>query len=253
MYIVLKNQKGAINIALEKAGSERGLAEVLGVVKSAIYYYKYKDRPIRKDIFCKLVEFLGLEESDVEQNILKQLDKNWKQKIGGKNSYLKKVNSGTFRRNLIKMRRASREMHKQLREKLCGRYFLNQYERFRKVGWYKFKTERGEIVRNILEKRIADKLFQFGINYQYEPCININKNYYFPDFKVNNIIIECTMWRGFDKPLKLSKKVRNFEKMGYKVFVIVPNNLRRFYKRIENYLIDEDKILNKLSPRMTPS
>lgn len=250
MYFKLKDQKNIINMAIKKAGSERKLAKTLNVVKSAIYYYKHKGRPISRYVLNKLMKFLGLEEVDIEQIIQKRLDKNWKQRIGGKASYLKKVRSKTFRKNLIKMKKASSRLHKKLRKELGEKYFLEQYERFKKIGSYKFKTKRGELVRNTLEKKIADTLFQFGINYQYEPCINVNKKYYFPDFKVGNLIVECSMWKGFDKAMKLKKKIKDLQQRGYKVFVITPNNLRKFYKSIEEYLIDENKLLkNILSPR----
>lgn len=252
MYFIVKNQKKVITTAIRRVGSERKLAKILGVAKSAIYYYKYKNRPFSQDIFYRLTKILNLEESDIEQIILKRLNKNWKQKIGGKNCYLSKIKAGTFKKNLIKMKRASRMLHKKLKKELGRKYYLDQYERFKKIGGYKIRTNCGELVRNILEKKIADILFQSGVNYQYEPCININKNYYFPDFLINDIIIECSMWRGFDKATKLKKKIKNFEKAGYKVFVVVPNNLRKYYKSIEKYLIDENKILNIFSSCKSP-
>jgi hypothetical protein len=242
-----------MSTAIRKAGSERNLAKILGTHKSAVYFYKYKNRPIRKDVFFKLSELLGLEESDLSQLISKKLEKNWKQKIGGKNCYMKKIKSGKFKRNLIKMKKASSARHEKLKKELGKRYFLDQYNRFKKIGIYKIKTDRGEFVRNTLEKRVADNLFQLGLDYEYEPCIKTNKNYYFPDFRVNRFIIECTMWRGSDKAIKLSKKIDNYKKLEYKVLVVVPNNLRKFYKSIEDNLIEERNITNIFSPRKEPS
>jgi len=253
MYVILKDQKILIEQAIKKAGSERKLARILGVVRSTIYFYKYKKRPINGKVFYKMIKFLDLGKKGIKSTILIQLDDHWKQQKGGKNCYLKKVKTGTFEQNLIKMKKASKEMHKKLKKELGRKYYLEQYRRFKLIGKYKMKTERGELVRNILEKKIADILFQLSINYQYEPYVRANSNHYFPDFKIGNVILECTMWDDFDKAIKLQKKISDFKKAGYKVFVIVPNKLRKYYQRIESYLIEENDIKSIVSPRTMPS
>jgi len=252
-YFILKHQPKIIDLAIKKAGSERKLAKLLGVVRSAIYFYKFKQRAINETVLDNLVRFLHLEEIEVENIISRELDQNWKQVIGGKNCYQNKVKSGTFKKNLFEMNKGSRLMHKKLRRELGEKYFISQSERFKKIGIRKFKSKNGELVRNIWEKKIADKLFDYGIKYEYEPCVSTEKNYYFPDFKINKILIEVTMWRGFDKAPKLKQKINNLNKSDYKVFVIVPENLRKFYRSIEKYLISENEIEQIIRPLLMPS
>jgi hypothetical protein len=252
-YLILRHQEKIIDLAIQKAGSERKLAKILGVMKSAVYFYKYKKRTINETVFEKLMTFLQLEEIEIQQIVLKRLDQNWKQVIGGKNCYMSKVKAGTYEKNLAKMKRGSHLMHKKQRRELGEKYFISQIERFKKIGTRKFKSKNGELVRNIWEKKIADKLFDFGIKYEYEPCVTVEEGYYFPDFKINNILIEVTMWRGFDKATKLKEKINNLTKSDYKVFVIVPENLRKFYRSIEKYLISENEIEQTIRPLLMPS
>jgi len=116
-------------------------------------------------------------------------------------------------------------------------YYQIQYNNFKKIGEYKYQTKKGEKVRNILEKQIADILNKMNIEYKYEPLIKSNNKYFFPDFLVNkNIIIECTMWKGETKAYKLKEKIKNLEK-DYKIFVIIPKTLYSYYKILDNYLI----------------
>jgi hypothetical protein len=61
--------------------------------------------------------------------------------------------------------------------------------------------------------------------------------YFFPDFLVEDrIIIECTFWRGTDKAIKLKEKIKYF-KQKYKVYVVIPKTLKRYYETLNNHLI----------------
>ncbi len=91
-------------------------------------------------------------------------------------------------------------------------YYLIQYSRFKKVGDYKLFTLNGEKVRNSLEKDVADILNKNGIKYSYEPLVRVKDRFFFPDFLINDkIILECTMWRGSDKAVKLKEKIKEHQ------------------------------------------
>ena len=62
-------------------------------------------------------------------------------------------------------------LHKEMKKKDPEKYYKGQYEKFKKVGLYKYKTKRGELVRNKLEKDTADILFSLKLNYEYEPYV----------------------------------------------------------------------------------
>ena len=127
--------------------------------------------------------------------------------------------------------------HKRMKKENIEKYYIMQYERFKKVGNYKFITENGEKVRNKLEKDVADLLKKLGFDYKYEPLVRVGKNYFFPDFLINdNTIIECTAWRGFDKAIKLKNKIKYLKKK-YTVFVVIPKALKRYYEILNQYLL----------------
>jgi len=130
-----------------------------------------------------------------------------------------------------------------MKENSPEEYYLLQYSKFKKIGGYKYKTKRGEKVRNNFEKQVADILDK--LKYEYEPLIKIGKRYFFPDFLINKkIIIECTEWKGEIKAHKLKKKLKYLKK-EYKVFVVIPKDLYRYYKILNKDLI---KGLDKFVP-----
>jgi len=117
------------------------------------------------------------------------------------------------------------------------KYYEMQYSKFKKIGGYNHKTKRGEKVRNILEKQIANILHKLNINYEYEPLIKSDGKYFFPDFIINKkIVIECTSWKGEIKAYKLKEKINHLKK-DYNVFVVIPKNLYTYYKILDNYLV----------------
>ena len=86
------------------------------------------------------------------------------------------------------------------------KYYMMQYEKFKRIGGYKYRTNNGEKVRNELEKEVANLLKKNKIEYEYEPLIKSDNKYFFPDFLINNkIILECTAWRGEAKAYKLKE------------------------------------------------
>ena len=52
--------------------------------------------------------------------------------------------------------------------------------------WLKYKTNRGEVVRSISERIIADTLYKYGLNYKYEKTLNLNGVDIHPDFTIIN-------------------------------------------------------------------
>jgi len=242
-------QKQLISRAIRKAGSERKLSKMIGIPKSTIYEYKYERMNLPLERFEKLLSFLGL---SIKKYKIEYLLENWGRVKGGVNCVKNKILNGTLKSNLEKARKKTKGIkswHVKMRRKDPVKYHLIQYEHFKKIGGYKYKTLRGELVRNSLEKEIADFLYLNGLNYSYEKLIKGSKNYYFPDFEVNSIIIECTMWKGFEKAYKLRDKIKDLQSIGIKVYVFVPSNLRSFYKVIDSYLISSlEELKTKLSP-----
>jgi hypothetical protein len=199
-------------------------------------------RAIKQENLNKLMNYLKL--SIKEEDIIEKLPDNWKQIIGGKKCVEAKKKNGTFEKQIISMRSKNsydsehlRLWHRNMKRNNPQEYYTVQYERFKKIGGYKFLTENGEKVRNKLEKETADFLRKNGFEYKYEPLIKADNKYFFPDFLINNkIIIECTEWRGFDKAIKLKNKIRHLEK-EYKVYVLIPKALKRYYGILNSHLL----------------
>ena len=253
MYIVLKKGKlkQMIYNAVQKAGTYRKLADDIHISRSTLYDYYFREYSIPENNLKILSDYLNIKIN--EEEIEKKLPNNWKQIRGGKNCVNKKIQNGTFYKQLeicrknIRNKHSLKEWHKQMKKKDPEAYHLSQYERFKKIGGYKFITKNQERVRNILEKETADTLKTLGLEYKYEPLIKAGSSYFFPDFLVEDkIILECTMWRGYDKAIKLKEKIKKLRK-SYKVYVIIPEKLKKYYSSINKYLVTDINQLKELT------
>jgi len=56
-----------------------------------------------------------------------------------------------------------------------------------------------------------------------------NKKVYFPDFKIKDLIIEATMWKGPLKINKLKEKQAIFEDNGFKFLLVVSKSVEKHY------------------------
>jgi len=145
---------------------------------------------------------------------------------------------GTFAENMKKLKIISSERmkkwHKRMKRYNKEEYYSIQYSRFKKIGNYKFETKSKEMVRNELEREIANTLFDLKIKYKYEHLINVKRKCYFPDFIIGSTVIECTMWRGKENAYKLKKKIFDLRKYGFNVYVVIPKTLFKYYKCLGN-------------------
>ncbi len=240
MFVKLdkERQKELISSAIKKAGSYRKLSESINIPRSSLERYSDSDT-IPGEQFNRIIDFLGIKGRN--RLILEELADNWKQKIGGERTIIVKKFMGTYKRDLEKAQKKGalklKEWHKKMKKENPEEYYLCQYSKFKKIGGYKYKTDKGEKVRNKFEKNVADILNKLKINYEYEPLINIDNKYFFPDFLIDNkIIIEATAWKGEIKAYKLRDKIKELKKR-YKVYVVIPKTLYRYYKILNNHLI----------------
>jgi hypothetical protein len=243
MYLKLKTGvlKEIINTSFKKVKDVKKFAKKIRIPKSTLYLYRNEKRLISEKNLKKLQEFTNIQIQ--EEDIAKKFPDNWKQIIGGKKCTEKKRINNTLNTQLEKARKkisfekSAKAWHIRMKRDNPDEYHMIQYERFKKIGGYKFITKKGEKVRNLLEKQTADILFDNKIEYKYEPMIRFNKKYFFPDFLIKPyIIIECTAWRGFDKATKLRNKI-DCLKGKYRVFVLIPKALNNYYKILNNHLV----------------
>jgi hypothetical protein len=242
MYLILKNQrlKEIISLAIKRAGSIRKLVLKTNIPRSTIFGYSKQRTSIKEENLNKILDYLNINLDKKE--ILKKLPDNWKQIIGGKRCVETKKRNGTYEEQLKQCQKAENRnslklWHIKMKKENPEKYHMLQYERFKKVGNYKLETKNKEKVRNKLEQEVANLLENLNIEYKYEALVKVDGNYFFPDFLIDNkIIIECTEWRGYDKAIKLKHKI-DFLKKRYKVYVVIPKTLKRYYETLNNYLV----------------
>ncbi len=241
MFIKLKKNRlrKIIHLALRKSGDIRKLERKIKIPRSTLSAYHQEIRLIKEENLKRILDYLKL---NIEKtDILEKFPSNWRQVKGGKKAIkIRKVN-GTFESQMLKCHKgSSRYMklwHKKMKIFNPEKYYQSQFKRFVKVGEYKLKTNNGEKVRNSLEMDTANTLKKLKIGYKYEPLVRIKNRYFFPDFLINNkIIVECTMWRGTDKAIKLKNKIKQLEKK-YIVYVLIPKALNNYYKILNKHLI----------------
>jgi hypothetical protein len=227
---------------VDKAGSERKLAKELNISKSTVYFLKFEKRNISEEYLEKIKNYLKLNKTDL--NIITEFSSTYWQKKGGETAVKKKIENGTFEKNIELLHKASSEKmkqwHKEMRENNPEKYYNWQYDRFRKIGrGYLYTLKDGTKVRNPLEKKIGDFLIDEFKEVRYEKYINIRKKAYFPDFTYKNIIIEVTEWKhpSKEKIRKLNEKVKNYSIEDYNVIFFIPEQYRKFYKDLENPII----------------
>lgn len=232
MFVKIKNQRGIIKRAIEKAGSYRGLADKLSISRSSILR-ALAGSSMQSKNYNKIKDFLNIKEN----LIIEEFPDNFRQKLGGLECVASKKKKGTFSAEMKKWQdlqsKKLKKWHKTMKTNYPKEYYLLQYSRFKKIGGYKFLTKKGEKVRNLFEKQVADILYDLKIDYEYEPLINVGDNYFFPDFLINKkIIIECTMWKGEQKAYKLRDKIAILSPK-YEVFVVIPKTLYSYYRLLD--------------------
>ena len=237
MFVRLKNHNEFLKSLIKKEGSYRRLAEKLDIPSPSFLPYSY-GRLIPEERARRIIAFSG----DVYEDMVEEVfENNFRQKLGGKGCVASKKKKGTFDRDMKRIQETQSKKlkmwHKNMKENSPEEYYKIQYSRFKKIGGYKFKTKNGERVRNLFEKEIADLLFDLGIDYEYEPLVNVGKRYFFPDFIVDeNLIIECTAWRGEAKAYKLKEKASCLMEK-YRFYVAIPKSLEKYYGVLADCLL----------------
>jgi hypothetical protein len=241
MFFKLKEGvlKKLMEEGFKKTGNIRKLEKEIGISKTTLSSYHLEKRLVNERNLIKIENFFNIKIK--EDEIIQKFPNNWKQKIGGKKCVESKIKRGSYKHDLKKAQKKGalkiKEWHSRMKKEHPKEYYLIQYDKFKKIGGYKYITKRGEKVRNKFEKDVADTLNKLKVNYQYEPLVNIGSKYFFPDFLINDkIIVEATAWRGKIKAYKLREKIKELEKK-YKVYVVIPKNLYSYYKILNNHLI----------------
>ncbi len=68
-----------------------------------------------------------------------------------------------------------------------------QYDRIKNSLKYR-QEYQGQKYRNSLELKVVKILTEKSVDFEYEHLLKCDDKFYFPDFIVNKIIVECTFW-----------------------------------------------------------
>lgn len=128
------------------------------------------------------------------------------------------------------------------------KYHAIQHARFAKNKQHVIPTLRGEKVRHELERDVADYLYQNGIDYEYEPTIKFGYRHFYPDFRIDNLVVECTAWQGAEKAERLNIKMMSLQRLNYKVKVVIPEELHRFYGLIKEHILTPNEFKSFIKP-----
>ncbi len=252
MRFTLKSglQRKIILEMIEIAGSERSLAKYLNVSNGAIYRLKNENVTLSETMLQKIKSLLPMTALEYKQI----LPDTWGQSKGGRNLIIKKKQSGTYPADMNRLHEASskwaRKWHQKMRATNPEAYFISQYERFKKIGGYKYRLLNGIPVRNRLEKQIGDYFCSNNIHFEYEPYLNVTGDAYFPDFICGSTIIEATEWNrpNPEKIDRLNKKIAAYKKAGLRVCFFIPENTRKFYKRLRSPVVSTVNELRSFLP-----
>jgi 6-pyruvoyl-tetrahydropterin synthase len=89
------------------------------------------------------------------------------------------------------------------------------------VWWNRrYLDGKGNALRSSLELDIAQMLQKWKLNYEYEPKLFINGHYRYPDFKINNLVIEVCGYIVNDETLQ-GYKTKLCDYLNYTDFEIV--------------------------------
>lgn len=244
MYYKFKKgkQKKLFSQAIAKAGSERKLAKLSGIPKGSISDLKLEKRVLSENYAKKVCNFLNINLEDM--NYEKILPHNWAQVKGGKKLIELKKQRGEFQETVERLRKVTHQRlvkwHREMKKNKPEEYYKKQYERFKKVNrGYQFSLKNGIKVRNKLEQKVGNFLYENFKKIEYEPYFNFDGKAYFPDFKYKKVLVEVTEWKHpTEKRIQmLLKKTKDYKKAGFVICFYVPRVYRKFYKFLNSPVI----------------
>ena len=193
-------RKMFLEIISREGLTQRKLAKMFNVSRRGVRQWINEERKLPKIIFEKILKLFPWAET-YKIYLRGILPRNWVQIKGGK--IRSKMKSNLTKKDRIKG--FEKAKLSTIKRKVIG--------------------PNGELMFNDGEKRIAEKLVQNNIKYEYEPVISLGKNFAVPDFLVDDILIErCGFgnwkpyWSNFRRKIKRLKRYKK-----YKIIVLIPS------------------------------
>jgi hypothetical protein len=227
--------------------SWRDFAQELGVGYTTIRECQDEKWSIRQDIFEKIIAICP-ESETFKNSIIRTNDDNWGRKLGGLRTkehqhgfldpkYQQQSSNWKSRGGKI----GTKKWHETMKKEKPQEYRQIQYDRIKQSLKYK-REYMGQKYRNDLELETAKILTENKVQFEYEKLLRCGEKFYFPDFILNEAIIECTFWNKVEeKSDVLKRKSLAYLKLGFKMIIIITT---------QKYLGDYSKLLENLDVRV---
>lgn len=222
--------------------SWREMAEKLNVGYTTLRDWRDERYSICYEAFQKIAE-MRPQCNAFQDFILDLKEDNWGRQLGGVGAKKKKL--GFFDLKYAKERRlwrskggriGLRKWHKTMKTDKPNEYRKMQQQKLKQSLKYKYEY-RGQKYRNLLELDVAEILTENCIRFEYEPLLTCGSKFYFPDFRIDNVIIECTFWHDIKQRAKeLRQKIDDYLKLKISHIIIVtfPKYVDEYSKLIDN-------------------
>jgi hypothetical protein len=222
--------------------SWRDMADKLNIGYTTLRDWRDERYSMRYEAFYKLVE-MHPRCKDFRDFIANLREDNWGRRLGGFRA--KQKERGFFDPKHAKQRQlwrsnggkiVLRRWHARMKANKPSEYRRTQQQRLKQSLKYKYKYH-GQKFRNILELNIAKILTENSVKFEYEPMLNCEGKIYFPDFMINNVIIECTFWHDIKQRAKeLRRKIDDYLKLKIRDILIVtlPKYIDGYSKLLDN-------------------
>lgn len=102
-----------------------------------------------------------------------------------------------------------------------------------------------------MELEVAKILTAQGTEFEYERQLRCGNKFYFPDFIISELVIECTFWYNVEQKAKeLSQKIENYRKLNLQTVIITTDRYLEKYSDLLSHLnvtvITPDKLTEVL-------
>lgn len=174
-----------------------------------------------------------------EKYIIEVRDDTWGQKVGGLTT--KRLKHGFFDQAYTHKstswkskggKMGTRNWHIRMKKENPAEYSKIQYNRIKQSLKYKHDF-KGQKYRNLLELEVAKILDSQGYKFEYERQIKCGDKFYFPDFSIGNIMIECTFWYNVEqKAEELSQKIKNYQQLNRDLIIVTTKRFLKDYSRM---------------------
>ena len=236
--------------------SWRELAKKLGISYTTIREWRDEKWSMRLVVFNKIIEVCP-EHNEYKNYIVELKEDRWGQKVGGRTTKQRKhgffdqaysQQSGSWKSKGGQT--GVRKWHVRMKNEHPEEYRRIQYGRIKQSLKYKCEFN-GQKYRNNLELEVARILTEQKVEFEYERPLNCENRFYFPDFSLGEIVVECTFWHDVrQKAKELSQKIEDYHKLNLKIVIVTTNRYFEKYSELLSNLnvrvITSDKLTEVL-------